>query len=165
MKELPRLEVDHDENVVAAEPKVAELDEIASPYTSRFLAKESGPTLTVWRRASDPAHVPLDGSLGDGNAELEELTANALGAPHPVVGGHVADDVDDLGWKAGRGRRPLPRARPKEQPSRCQRRRVSGLRSTRVSRQRKNLWARARSKKRSRVRNWGFFDRRHAITS
>src|ERR1700694_3937416 len=89
MKELPRLEVNHDEDVVAAEPEVAEFNEVAGPEGSCLLTKEGGPTLTVWRRAADLAQVPLDGSLGDGDAELEEFTADALGAPEAVLG-HAA---------------------------------------------------------------------------
>ncbi len=100
---------------MAAEPEVADFDEVAGPDASRLLTKEGGPTLTVRRCAADLAQVPLDGSLGDGDAELEELTADALGAPQAVLGGHAADEVDDVGRNAGRGGRLPPGAPLPEQ--------------------------------------------------
>src|SRR5262245_53757889 len=51
--------------------------------------------------------------LAELDPELEQLSANALGAPQSPSRGHVADEVDRLGWQ----RRHLPRARssPSEQ--------------------------------------------------
>jgi len=81
VEELPRLEVDDDEDVVAAEREVADFDEVTGPDAGFLLTEEGGPTLTLWRRAAGLAHVPLDGFLGDGDTKLEEFTADALGAP------------------------------------------------------------------------------------
>jgi len=77
-----------------------DFDEVAGPDASRLLTEEEGPTLTVWRRAAELAQVPLDGSLGDGDPELEEFSADALGAPQAVLGAHAADEADDLGREA-----------------------------------------------------------------
>jgi len=70
VKELPRLEVDDEEDVVAAEPEVADFDEVTGPDASRLLTQEGGPQLAVRRGAASLAQVTLDGSLGDGDAEL-----------------------------------------------------------------------------------------------
>jgi hypothetical protein len=83
------------------------------------LAEKGGPTLTVPWRAAGLAHVPLGGSLGDCDAELEELAARALGAPEPILEGHAADEANDLGWNAERGRRLLPGSPRPEQAEAC----------------------------------------------
>jgi len=37
-------------------------------------------------------HVPLDGALGDGDAELEQLAPDPLRAPEPVLDGQITSD-------------------------------------------------------------------------
>jgi len=44
MDELPRFEVYDDEDIVAAEPEVADLDEVAGPDACSLLTKKGGPT-------------------------------------------------------------------------------------------------------------------------
>jgi hypothetical protein len=116
MDELPRFEVDHYEDIMAAEPEVADLDEVAGPDARSLLAKEGGPTLAVRRLDADPAQVPLDGSLGDGDAQFEELAADALRSPEAIFGSHAANEVDDLGGEALCARRLPPRAPLPEEP-------------------------------------------------
>jgi hypothetical protein len=126
--------------------------------------EEGGPSLTAWWRAADLAQVPLDGSVGDANVELEELTADALGAPQAILVGHAADEGDDVGPNAGRGGGFFRERhfQSRRNPSRCQRRRVSGLTSRRAV---ENSLERARRRTWSRARNWGLFDPRAKTVS
>jgi hypothetical protein len=64
--------------------------------------------LAVAAAAASIAHVPLDRPLADLDPELEQLAADALGAPESPSRRYVADEVDRL----GRQRRLLARARP-----------------------------------------------------
>jgi hypothetical protein len=41
-------------------------------------------------------HVPLDRSLCDADAELQEFSANAFGSPQPALGRHAPDERDDI---------------------------------------------------------------------
>jgi hypothetical protein len=155
--ELSRFEVDDDKDIVTAEPEIADLDEVAGPDPCGLLTKEAGPTLAGGWRGAGLAQVPLDGSLGDGDAKLEEFASNALGAPQTVLDRHPANEVDDLGPEAQGARgfspgAPLPYSR---KPSQCQRRSVSGLTITRAS-ECENIAARATSRARFEARNWGF---------
>jgi hypothetical protein len=62
------------------------------------VAQERLPALPARRRRIPTiAHVPLHGALRDVDSELEQLAANALGAPEPILGGHAADQLDELG--------------------------------------------------------------------
>ena len=45
---------------------------------------------------SHAAHVPLDRSLRETNAQLQELAANALRSPKPIVRGHCVDQGDGI---------------------------------------------------------------------
>src|SRR5262249_36595671 len=63
--------------------------------------------------AANAAHVFLDGPLADLDPELEQLAADALGAPQASPRRHVADEVDRLGWQWRR--LPRPRSPPPEQ--------------------------------------------------
>src|SRR5580658_8847434 len=42
------------------------------------------------------SHVPLDGPFRDADAELQEFTANALGAPESVLRRHALDEGDEI---------------------------------------------------------------------
>jgi len=99
--------------------------------------EERRPALALGRHAPEAAQVALNGALGDGDAELEELAADALGAPEPILDGHAADEPDDVSGQPGaRGVSALSFRRDmKRKRSRCQRRSVSGLTSTRSLRQ------------------------------
>jgi hypothetical protein len=54
-------------------------------------------------------------ALGDGVTELEELAADALGAPQPVLGGHEPDEQDNVGRDARLCGRLSPGAPPPKQ--------------------------------------------------
>src|SRR2546423_13309900 len=74
-----------DEDVVAVEPDVTYLEEVAAPDPLRLIAQECRPALSLRRSAAEPAHVPLDGALGSRVAELEELAPNSFGSPPAVL--------------------------------------------------------------------------------
>jgi hypothetical protein len=60
-----------------------------------MVAQERGPALSpMGSRGSCAAHVPLDRSLRDADAQFQELTANALGSPEPVVISHSPNQRD-----------------------------------------------------------------------
>src|SRR5439155_12271087 len=60
-------------------------------------------------------HVPLDGSLADADAELEELAAEALRAPARIAVGHLSDERRTR----GRGSTRRPRASAPERATAC----------------------------------------------
>jgi hypothetical protein len=85
----------HDnEHEVAAEPEIADLEEIAAPDRRCLIVKEGRPSLAR-RRAAKSAQVALDCALSNVDAELEQLAAKALGAPCAVFGRHALDECDD----------------------------------------------------------------------
>src|SRR5215470_4016087 len=61
----------------------------------RQLAQERRPALSR-RFGAEAAYVALDGALGDLDTELEQLAADALGAPRAVLRRHARDERDDL---------------------------------------------------------------------
>jgi hypothetical protein len=67
--------------------------------------------------APDAAQIALDGTLSDGDAELEKLAADALGTPEPILGGHASDERNDLPAEAGTSRRRCLAAPPPEEAS------------------------------------------------
>lgn len=73
MNDPPRLEVNDDEDVVAAEPEVADFDEVTGLDGGGLLTEESGPPQAFGRRGAGGGEVSLDDHLGDGDAELEEF--------------------------------------------------------------------------------------------
>src|SRR5207245_2036088 len=64
---------------------------------------------------SRAAHVPLNGSLADADAWLEQLATDALGTPAWVAPRHLADE---RGTRRRRSSRP-PRATPPERAESC----------------------------------------------
>src|SRR6185503_11017029 len=78
-----------------------------------MVLQEGRPTLAAAAAAANATHVLLDRPLADLDPDLEQLAADALGAPESPSRRHVADELDRLGWQ----RRRLPRARssPPEQ--------------------------------------------------
>src|SRR5439155_14204518 len=76
--------------------------------------QEGRPALPV---AAGPraTHVPLDGSLADADAELEQLAAEALRAPARIAGGHLSDKRRTR----GRGSTRRPRASAPEGATAC----------------------------------------------
>jgi hypothetical protein len=72
------------------------------------VAEERPPALSSSRSGrSRVPHVALNRSLRDPNAELQELAANALGSPEPVLGRHALDQCNEIrseAWIARTGR-------------------------------------------------------------
>src|SRR5207245_11253698 len=68
---------------------------VGSPDGRPVVAQEGRPGLAGRTRRSAPA-VPLDGGLADGDARLEQLAADPLGAPPWVLPRHPGDHVPDL---------------------------------------------------------------------
>src|SRR5207247_9518542 len=95
-----------------AEPDIVGLHEVARPRD--VIPREGRPALPVAAgpRATD---VPLDGSLADADAELEELAAEALRAPARIAGGHLSDKRRTR----GRGSTRRPRASAPEGATAC----------------------------------------------
>src|SRR5580658_1062198 len=91
--------VDDEEREDGTKPDVVGLQEIAGPH--RVGSQECPPALSA-ARSSRPrtAHVPLDRSLRDADAELREFSANAFGSPQPALGRHASDEADDIGSDA-----------------------------------------------------------------
>jgi len=81
MDHAPRRQVDDEEGVDLPEQEVVGLDEVASPRAVGVVPQEGGPRLPATAFATDAPHVLLDRALADLDADLEELAANALGAP------------------------------------------------------------------------------------
>jgi hypothetical protein len=46
--------------------------------------------------------VPLDRAFRDVNPKLEQVAANTLGAPEPILSGHALNELDDIGRDAKR---------------------------------------------------------------
>src|SRR5882724_7794369 len=128
--DLSAAEVEEEEHENLAEPDVVRLDEVTRPCD--VVAQERRPALAV---ASGPgtADVPLDGSLADADAELQQLATDALGAPARVARRHLSDQCRARGGRPSR----RPRAPPPEgaESARCQRRMVAGWTSKVASRQ------------------------------
>ena len=105
--DLSAAEVEEKEHENFAEPDVVRLDEVARPRD--VVAQERRPALAVaWGPGA--ADVPLDGPLADADAELEQLAADALGAPARIARRHLADQCRARGGRPSR----WPRAPPPE---------------------------------------------------
>src|SRR5215213_9854995 len=93
-----RAEVDDEEREERPEPQVDDLEEVAGPDRRGVVADEGGPRLPAPPGPRRPrrAHVALDGALADPDAQLQELAADALGAPQAVLCGQLPDQRDGL---------------------------------------------------------------------
>ena len=107
MNDLSAAEVEEEEHENLAEPDIARLDEVARP--GDLVAQERRPALAI---ALGPGtmDVPLDGSLADADAELQQLATDALGAPARVARRHLSDQCRARGGRPSR----RPRAPPPE---------------------------------------------------
>src|SRR6266853_5941166 len=105
--DLSAAEVEEEEHDNLAELDAVRLDEIARPCD--VVAQERRPALAV---ASGPgtADAPLDGSLADADAELQQLATDALGVPARVARRHLSDQCRARGGRPSR----RPRAPPPE---------------------------------------------------
>jgi hypothetical protein len=80
VNDTTRSEVHDEESEDRAEKQVVGLQKVAGPSFIGVVAQKRRPTLTAaWARVT-LAHVLLDGTLADANAELEKLAPDAFGA-------------------------------------------------------------------------------------
>src|SRR6266403_4177779 len=107
VNDLSATEVEEEEHENLAEPDIVRLNEVARP--GDVVAQERRPALAV---ASGPgtADVPLDGSLADADAELQQFATDALGAPARVARRHLSDQCRARGGRPSR----RPRVPPPE---------------------------------------------------
>src|SRR5262245_5331571 len=85
----PEVEEEKDEDL--AEPDVVGLHEVARPRD--MIAQECRPALpSASGLGPRMTHVPLDGSLADADAKLQQLAAEALRAPARIACDHLADE-------------------------------------------------------------------------
>src|SRR5262245_14599951 len=99
MNHASRCQVNEEERVDLAEQQVVGLDEVADPHAFGMVLQEGRPTLAAAAAAANTAHVLLDRPLADLDPDLEQLAADALGAPESPSRRHVADECDRLGWQ------------------------------------------------------------------
>ncbi len=140
-------------------------EEIGSPDGLGVVGKEGTPAL-AGRPGWPTASVTANGACADGDAELEQLAADALGAPVRVLARHGGDQGPNLrvqAWPAqGAAGPPAPN---KRQPWRCHCSTVSGRTKTMSPRR---FWWRRRTKSQkslSRARRRGRCRERRATWS
>ena len=108
---LSAAEVDKEQHEDVAEAHLVGLREVARPRD--VVANEGRPSLSAARRP--PLHVLLDRALADADAELEQLTANALGPPARVARAHLADQGPGVRGSSPAWSRPPSPEEPKPQ--------------------------------------------------
>jgi hypothetical protein len=105
--DLPRAEIDQEERADGLKPDVIEVQEIARPRLVAMVPQERRPRLPARSATARLLHVLLDCGLGDTDSELEQLAADALGSPEPVLHGQPLDQPDGFSREpcgAGRSR-------------------------------------------------------------
>ena len=107
-----RRKVDDEECVHLAEEDVVGLHKVARPDVLGMISQERRPGLST-SPGADPAHVLLDRALAHLDAELEQLSLDALGSPETASAGHVANQVD--GFLRQRGASSRTRSEPPEE--------------------------------------------------
>jgi hypothetical protein len=117
---------DEEEDVEGLEGPGLDDEEVGRPDRLSVVGEEGPPALARGTGMVSPT-IASDGSGADDDAELEELAANALGAPERVRLAMVAISSRISGLRRGRPRCVPERQRQyMRQPRRCQRRTVSG---------------------------------------
>jgi hypothetical protein len=132
------------------------------------IAQERVPALSARRqRPMACSHVPLERAFRDVNPKLEQLAANSISSPEPILSAHALNELDDVGREARRRRlRRLGRPAPKQAKALAvQRRTVSGVTSSRASRHLGSAAASSVIRARSWRRKIGRFTRRAATMS
>ena len=89
-----RIDIDHEECEYSSEPDIIGLQEIAGP--DRMVLQERAKF-----RWSAFAHVSLNRTFGDSNAELHEFAAYSLGAPKDIFGRNAVNECDDFRVNSG----------------------------------------------------------------
>src|SRR5262249_9048520 len=105
-------EPDDEEREHGAEEEVGVLQEVAGPGVAGVVAQEGRPGLTGWTRRARSSEGLLDRPLAQGDTQLGEFAADALGTPEPILAGHAPEERDrvrrDARRPAARSRAPVP---------------------------------------------------------
>jgi len=91
MDHPPRAKLCKEEREEWSKEGIGDLKEIAGSDLVRVVAEERGPCPTVRTCGLCLAHVALNGSLRNLDADLPQLAPDALGTPQSVVGCHLLD--------------------------------------------------------------------------
>jgi hypothetical protein len=93
--DTPAVVSEHDENEEDAEASGGHGKEVDGDQVLDMVGEKRPPGL---RGLGAPfGHEARDGTLGDVDAELQELAMNARGAPERIRGSHLPDEVGDVG--------------------------------------------------------------------
>jgi hypothetical protein len=87
---------DHEQDVEEPERRRADDEEVHRGDHLAVVAEEGEPGLPGFRSPAKRTQVPRDCALGDVESEHLQLSMDPRGAP-AVLGGHLADEVRDLG--------------------------------------------------------------------
>ncbi len=98
MHDPSRAQFHDDKGTQRPKEDIRELQEVAGPAVIGVILEEGCPRLTMPSWWPDVTHGALNGPLRDRDPNFQQLTANAFGAPQPVVGCHLFDQDDRLGW-------------------------------------------------------------------
>jgi hypothetical protein len=93
MDDPVRAERDDEAGVERPETEVGDREEVAGLDVVGVIAQEGAPALAGAGWGSHAPQVLLHGRLGDAAVELEELAADALGAPEPIGRRHLGVDL------------------------------------------------------------------------
>src|ERR687892_510192 len=93
--------VRHDEDEEDAEASGRHGEEVDRNQVADVVAKERPPGLRGLRAVL--RHEAGDGAFGDVDAEFQQVSVDARGAPEGIRGGHLSDQGADLGiyWRGG----------------------------------------------------------------
>ena len=90
-------------------------EQVGSPQMVRVVGQEGAPRLARCARWSSPT-IASNRPIADDDAQLEQLTSDALGAPQPVLAGHGDDQVPHVSAEmrpaAARAGLPAPEETP-----------------------------------------------------
>ncbi len=107
---------DEETNVKGVEAKGLNHEQVGRPDGMRVIGQEGTPALAGRARASPPAIAP-NGAGADPDSQLEELAANALGAPERVLLGHGCNQFPDFHAQARSTQSPAGAPPPIEPPT------------------------------------------------
>jgi hypothetical protein len=87
---------DEEEDVEGLEVQGLDDEQVGDPGRLSMVGQEGAPALVGWAGMTAPT-ITADRAGADDDAELEELAADALGAPERILAGHSRDQLPDLG--------------------------------------------------------------------
>src|SRR5215472_4342720 len=107
---------DQEEDVEGLEGQGLDHEEIGCPNGLSVVGEEGAPAL-AGRSGRSAAAVAADGACADGDAELEQLATDPLGAPVRVLQRHGGDQLANLGVQAWTSPRTAGTPAPEETPA------------------------------------------------